>query len=92
MHILFKDFIKQNRPIVDIEEIATGEYWYGTRALEKQLIDRLITSDDYLLNASNSADIYEISYQTKKVWSEKISEKISVIIQACLDQATSRYF
>lgn len=92
VHALFKNFIKQNRSIVDIEEIATGEYWHGTHALEKRLVDRLITSDDYLLNASKGADIYEIGYQTRKTWSEKISEKVSIILQACFDQATSRYF
>lgn len=89
VHVLFKNFIKQNRPIVDIEEIATGEYWYGIRALEKQLVDRLITSDDYLLNASNGADIYEISYQAKKAWPERVSEKISSTVQASIDKAIS---
>lgn len=67
-HALFKDFIKAHRPRVDLERVATGEHWYGTRALECQLVDELRTSDDYLLNASAGADLYEITYTGKKPW------------------------
>lgn len=61
-HELFKLFIIQNRPIVDIGKLATGEYWYGTKALQLNLIDKIITSDDYLLKASKNASLYEIKY------------------------------
>jgi serine protease SohB len=67
-HALFKDFIKAHRPRVDLERVATGEHWYGTRALECQLVDELRTSDDYLLDSSASADLYEITYTGKKPW------------------------
>ncbi len=71
-HELFKEFIKDNRNQVDIETIATGEHWYGKRALELKLVDELITSDDYLYNASDNADIYEISKTRKKSVSERV--------------------
>jgi len=48
--------------------VATGEYWYGTRALERRLADELHTSDDYLLDASAGADLYEVTYTGKKPW------------------------
>ncbi|MCU0807911.1 MAG: protease SohB, partial [Candidatus Contendobacter sp.] len=44
------------------------EYWYGTRALEHRLADELRTSDDYLLDASASADLYEVTFTGKKPW------------------------
>ena len=72
IHALFKDFIVQHRPDVDIVKVATGESWPGTRALERHLVDELKTSDDYLLENSKHADIYEISYVTKKSLVEKI--------------------
>ena len=72
IHVLFKDFIVQHRPDVDIVKVSTGESWPGTRALEKNLVDELKTSDDYLLENSKHADIYEISYVTKKSLIEKI--------------------
>lgn len=62
VHELFKLFVVQNRPIVDIGKLATGEYWYGTKALQLNLIDKIITSDDYLSNAAKNASLYEIKY------------------------------
>lgn len=76
IHVLFKDFIVQNRPDVDIVKISTGESWPGIRALEKKLIDALKTSDDYLLENSENADIYEIKYVSKKSLSEKIGFQV----------------
>lgn len=64
-HDLFKAFIKHHRPQVDIERVSTGEYWHAAHALEKQLVDQLITSDNYLLQAKDTADIYRIEYKTK---------------------------
>ena len=67
-HTLFKDFVKSHRPQLDLDQVATGEYWYGTRALERRLADELRTSDDYLLDASAGADLYEVTYTGKKPW------------------------
>ncbi len=67
-HELFKEFVKTHRPSVDLEQAATGEHWFGARALETRLVDELRTSDDYLLAASAAADLYEVSYTGKKPW------------------------
>ena len=61
-HDLFKDFVSENRPQVDVATVATGEYWYGTRALELNLVDELTTSDDYLLAARDRAELFEVEY------------------------------
>ncbi len=75
-HVLFKRFIREYRPIVDIEKLATGEYWYGTQALELKLVDELMTSDDYLLTRRMNSDIFEVSY----VFQETLTDKISSIL------------
>ncbi|WP_455222740.1 protease SohB [Kaarinaea lacus] len=72
IHILFKDFIVKHRPSVDIVKVSTGESWPGTRALQNNLVDELKTSDDYLLENSQHADIFEITYTAKKSLLEKI--------------------
>lgn len=72
-HALFKAFILENRPNLDMEKVATGEHWYGSRALELKLVDGITTSDDYLLTASRNADIYEVCYQIKKTFISKFS-------------------
>lgn len=83
-HHLFKAFIIENRPQLDIDKVATGEHWYGTQALTLQLIDQLITSDDYLLNCSETTDIYEIKYLTKKTFSEKLAGSVQSTMKKLL--------
>lgn len=71
-HRLFKDFVKDSREQVDIDKIATGEHWYGKRAIELNLVDELITSDDYLTNSAKEADVFEVKYERKKPVSERL--------------------
>ena len=71
-HALFKQFVRENRERVDVEEISTGEHWHGRKALELGLVDALQTSDDYLGEAAKSADIYEIRFTLKKSFTEKL--------------------
>jgi serine protease SohB len=79
-HDLFKEFVKENRPTLEIEKVATGEHWLATRGIELKLVDELITSDDYLLNACDEADIYEIKYELPKTISERLSSSIQMTI------------
>lgn len=72
VHGLFKAFIKTHRPQLDVAAVSTGEYWYGARALELHLVDELRTSDDYLLEASASAELYEVAYKTRKPLSARL--------------------
>lgn len=69
---LFKDFVALNRPVVDIEAVATGEVWYGQRALDKLLVDELMTSDAYLQACLPDKDLFEVRYVPKKSWQEKL--------------------
>src|SRR3990167_743797 len=72
-HALFKAFISQHRKQVDINQVATGEYWLGTHALDLKLIDALQTSDDYLLSTSKTLNLFEIVYKTKKPFSKRLA-------------------
>lgn len=73
-HVLFKDFVKEYRDQVDIEKVATGEIWFGKQALEVNLVDELVTSDQYLMDAAEDADIYVVRYEEKKSLQDKLSE------------------
>ena len=73
IHVLFKDFVVQHRPIVDIAKVSTGEFWFGTRAKDLDLVDELQTSDDYLLEKVIEADLYSVKHVEKKNLSDKFS-------------------
>ncbi len=65
-HELFKQFINQYRPAVNLETAATGEHWFGRRALDLNLVDEIKTSDDFLLEAIDEFDLYRLKYKEKK--------------------------
>ena len=71
-HTLFKDFVRDNRPKVDIDSVATGEVWYGQRALDVSLVDELETSDAYIQDKLQSHDAFEIKYVPHKNWQQKL--------------------
>lgn len=62
IHALFKEYVGEARPALDMARVATGEAWYGTRALELGLVDELQTSDAYLSKACEQADVYEVTW------------------------------
>jgi signal peptide peptidase SppA len=45
---LFADFVGENRPQLDIANVATGETWLGPDALENKLVDGLSTVDEVI--------------------------------------------
>ncbi len=80
-HVLFKEFIKQHRPQVDLSKIATGEHWFGTEAEKLLLVDKLQTSDDYLLQASKTHAVFELKHQSKKSLAQRLGKGIQSTAQ-----------
>lgn len=65
-HHLFKDFVHRMRPTLDIEQVATGEHWYGIQAQEKGLVDEVGTSDDLLLNLMDGRELVGVRFTQRK--------------------------
>jgi serine protease SohB len=82
LHTLFKEHIKLHRPTIEIEKVATGEYWCATQAIHLGLVDALSTSDDYLLTASENHTVYEIIFATKPSLSAKLLAATRSTLQA----------
>jgi serine protease SohB len=86
-HLLFKRFVAEHRPALDLERVATGEHWFGTRALDLKLVDELRSSDDYLLERVESADVFEVRYKLRKSLSERLGGWLARIATAFGDRA-----
>lgn len=71
-HALFKEFVKTNRECVDIDAVATGEVWFGQRAMEVKLVDELQTSDDLIQEHLETHGVYSLRYVPKKNWQQKL--------------------
>ncbi|EKD73288.1 MAG: putative protease SohB [uncultured bacterium] len=79
VHQLFKQLIMQYRPQVDMHKVATGEHWLGQQALDLQLVDALQTSDTYLLEKNQTANLYEICFQTKKTLGSRLTAAANLL-------------
>lgn len=72
-HVLFKDFIRDHRPSLDLDTVATGEHWFGTQAQKLGLVDEIKTSDDLVIDACKEKTVLNIRYVQKKKLTEKVS-------------------
>ncbi|NEX22238.1 protease SohB [Thiorhodococcus mannitoliphagus] len=82
-HHLFKSFVAENRPNLDLERVATGEYWHGQRAVDLGLVDEIQTSDDFLLSASQDMELLKLKYRAHK----KPIERLISSVRSAVDQA-----
>jgi len=88
LHVIFKDFVKDNRPEIDTSVVATGEVWQGEKALEVGLIDEIGTSDDYLVKLSKKFKLFEIEYIEKK----NLSERFAFAAETFLNRTVLRIY
>lgn len=72
VHELFKGVVGRYRPGLDLARVATGEHWYGTRALDLGLADELRTSDELLSEFAGKYDVYSVCYRVKQPLQKKI--------------------
>lgn len=75
-HDLFKQFVAQNRPHLDVEKIATGEHWFGQPALSLGLIDEMATSDDVILQTIKEKSVLELQFKQKKSLIQKLGKQV----------------
>ncbi len=77
VHALFQDFVVENRPNLDIDAVATGEAWYGTRALALHLVDELAASDEYLIQRCQERDVFDIAWVEVKRPIDRVLDKVN---------------
>ena len=82
VHALFQEFVTENRPSLDIEAVATGEAWYGKRALELGLVDEICTSDEYLTSACSDAEVYELKWVETQKPIDRIMGKVNGLVDS----------
>lgn len=61
-HSLFKSFVLENRPGLEMDRVATGEAWYGRNAVALNLVDEILTSDEFVTQACDDKDVYEVHW------------------------------
>lgn len=89
-HFLFKDFVKTQRPKLDVDKVATGEYWLAKRGLELGLVDSLSTSDDYLLSRVQDANVYQVTYKPEHPWRTRLGRATADITERVVMRVLGR--
>ena len=89
-HVLFKQFVSNYRPDMDIAKVATGEHWYGQQAIELGLIDAISTSDDVILAMAAEHQVLKIKYQMKKKLADKIAHGVSLSVNSVMNKLMER--
>ena len=80
VHDLFKSFVAENRPSVDVEAVSTGEAWYGQRALDRNLVDELKTSDEYLVECCDAADVFHVRFVEHKSNVDRLMDRFNGLV------------
>jgi serine protease SohB len=65
IHALFRAFVQGRRAQLDMEKVATGEAWLGSKAQELGLVDELATSDEIIHSACQRGRVLHVSYQRR---------------------------
>lgn len=73
-HLLFKSFVAQMRPNLDIDAVATGEHWYGQQALENGLVDEIATSETVVIQKMNEFKLLSVRYTRRKSLLERFTQ------------------
>jgi serine protease SohB len=73
---LFKAAVSEYRPDLDLDKVATGEHWYGTRALELGLADELKTSDELLADLAGEWDLYHVAFKIKQPLQKRLMANV----------------
>lgn len=91
-HRLFKHFIEKYRPQLNVEKVATGEHWYGEDAMDLNLVDKLQTSDEYLLSLLTQHDVYLIQTRRKPTLGEKLGLQAAQMADSLVPAVLNKVF
>ena len=83
-HGLFKAYVQRHRPELDIDRVAKGEVWYGEQAVSLNLVDRLMTSEDYLMQKMETAEVYQLRLKKQQPLAERLALQVAKVAEGRL--------
>ena len=89
-HEAFKAHVAQCRPNVDIARVANGDYWLAREGLPLGLVDEIMTGDELLFRARDSARLYEVSTEARKTLLQQLLSGFGVAVEKATDFLVKR--
>lgn len=90
IHRLFKSFVAQHRPALDIEKVSEGDVWFGQDALEVGLIDEVAQVDDWLMAQSEEHAVLEVRYELPKRFGDRLGRGVRAFAQQLMPNAWTK--
>ncbi len=81
VHGLFKSAVSTYRPDLDLDKVATGEHWYGSRAVELGLADEIKTSDELLTELAADRELFRVAYHIKQPLQKRLMASIDSTLE-----------
>ncbi|MBL7479925.1 protease SohB [Legionella bononiensis] len=72
IHTAFRDYVLMNRSQLDMDKVSTGEHWLATDAFQLSLVDKLSTSDEYLVEKMGRYKAFKVTVQPKSTLMNKL--------------------
>ncbi len=89
-HALFKSFVAEHRPGLELDKVATGEHWFGTECVELGLCDAIGTSDDWLLERREDSDLFALCYSRRPPLVRRLTQAVQETSTRVLDKLMQR--
>lgn len=91
-HQLFKNHVHRYRPALEIEAVTQGDIWHGQDAVGVKLIDRLMTSDEFIDRARHEygMDVFHVKWHPARSWRDRLEASGIHLIEQALTRALGR--
>ncbi len=81
VHQLFQNHVIKHRPNLNLDKVATGEHWHGLTAIGYGLVDEIKTSEEFLVEQLDSAELLKVTYVGgQKSLAEKLGESFALFL------------
>ncbi|WP_407276224.1 protease SohB [Halothiobacillus sp. DCM-1] len=90
-HDLFKAFLQQYRPVLDLSVVATGEYWFGQQALALNLVDELATSDAWISARLATHQFTRVRKMARTTWLQRVRGEAQAAVTEATEQLWDRW-
>ena len=89
-HEAFKTHVAECRPSLDISAVANGDHWLAREALALGLVDEILTGDELLFRARESARLYEVTTEVRKNLLQQLLSGLGVAARSAAEIVIAR--
>jgi serine protease SohB len=80
IHDNFRQYLLAYRPDLNIDKVATGEHWLAADAINLNLVDKLQTSDAYIMEKLPTHKVFQIKAHHKTSFLTKLLKPVGQLL------------